>query len=69
MTPAEIAETLINGNIHDARTAILTRGGGLLPRKEVAIRALDVAVALSDMEGSTDREALERLRRCLTGEP
>jgi hypothetical protein len=56
VTAYEIAETLLNGNILDARKAIL--GGAT--RRTVALMALDVAEEL----GGTP-EAIARLRRCL----
>lgn len=68
MTAAEIAETLINGNIADAREAINSAA-------RPAVLALDVLAELIICVGPEDiihvpiREALPRLRRCLTGEP
>jgi hypothetical protein len=73
MTPSEIAETLINGNISDARDAILTYGDGSPhagTEADIAVRTLDVLMELlpPGREDFDDwRSAHARLRRCLTG--
>jgi hypothetical protein len=65
MRAREIAETLINGNISDARREIVSGR----TQTEAAVMALDV---LDEMfEYASDGEDLARmiasLRRCLTG--
>lgn len=75
---AEIAETLINGNISDARHAIITAGGfSVASKATVAILTLDVLAALHevyldslnalDTVESAYHDAHEKLRRCLEG--
>jgi hypothetical protein len=70
MTPSEIAETLLNGNISDAREAILTGGDGRHTRVAAAVMALDVLDQLCYMTEDDENyaaAAIARLRRCLTG--
>jgi hypothetical protein len=71
MTPSEIAETLINGNVSDAREAILTGGDGRHTRVAAAVMALDVFDEMCGEDFRDDYTAvlanLAKLRRCLTG--
>lgn len=67
MRAREIAETLLNGNISDAREA-MTFGGHIVDAREV----LDVVEELADMlpPGDLDdtyEQAIGRVRRCLNG--
>ena len=67
MTASEIAESLINGNISDAREAIVGAPGGIA---DSCVLALDVLAELMHETPEADNfvgEALTRLRRCLTG--
>ena len=67
MTAFEIAETLVNGNISDAREAII-KGRTC---KGAAAAALDVASAMADMipnmysDGERYAAAIVRVRRCI----
>jgi hypothetical protein len=73
MTPAEIAETLLNGNIALARQEILM-AWRQRPKAQatytVAVMALDVVRELADMTnepGDNTGRALRRVRNCLEG--
>ena len=65
MTPSEIAETLINGNITDARNAICPGRNG----RAAAVLALDVLdeMVMGASDGNDIAVMMHRLRRCLTG--
>lgn len=71
MTANEIAETLLNGNIAQARQEILETFGAY----NVAVLTLDVVAELADLLAQThdfDESAtlaLGRVRRCLEGAP
>lgn len=70
MTAAEIAETLLNGNIAQARHEILYAAelnDDPSPYASAAM-ALDVAVALTD-EPMNWHVANRKVRRCLEGAP
>lgn len=61
MTAYEVAETLLNGNISDARNEIISP---VTPRRDLrtALLVLDV---VNELGGTPD--AIARLRRCLEG--
>jgi hypothetical protein len=66
MTAAEVAETLINGNISTAREAIVLNR----TPHEVAVFTIDVVLAFAELSGEADdggafAEALGRVRRCV----
>jgi len=64
MRAREIAETLINGNISDARREIV-KGR---TQTEAAVMALDVLEELWELLGAEDfGDVADRLRRCLNG--
>lgn len=72
MTPAEIAETLINGNVADARDAIVEHDPYPNAGIAAAVLALDVLTEMADddwRDGGTTAvfATIARLRRCLTG--
>lgn len=70
MTASEIAETLVNGNISDARAAIVQGQ----TQQSAAVLALDVAIEITatvdlhaEESGMKLMRGIERVRRCLTG--
>ena len=64
MRAREIAETLINGNISDARREIV-KGR---TQTEAAVMALDVLEELWELLGAEDfGDVADQLRRCLNG--
>lgn len=74
MRAREIAETLLNGNISDARTAMLRGRGDYVPG--AMCRVLDVVEELRPMlawagDAPTEYDewamAIEKVRRCLNG--
>ena len=66
MTPSEIAETLINGNISDAREAIIGAPGGIADSAVMALDVLDELV-MGASDGNDIAVMMHRLRGCLTG--
>lgn len=81
MSPAEIAETLLNGNIAQARNEIFNRHDLAFHHTSpyaAAACALDVVAELASILWMTPsseepvdvlREAHQRVRRCLEGAP
>lgn len=80
MTPAEIAETLINGNISTARYAILYGDDSPTAKAPIAyevavttLAVLDELVSLlleqqpHELAAQCHHDAHEKLRRCLEG--
>lgn len=68
MTASEIAETLINGNISDARAEIMRAGDVAFGngRLEVVLMALDVAVAVYEQTShDTVIDSIARVRHCI----
>lgn len=67
MRPAEIADTLRNGNITDARSAIIGARNGR-NRGGIATCALEVAEELVDSHSYSWPDAIERVRRLVAGD-
>jgi hypothetical protein len=68
MTAIEIAETLLNGNISDARAAIVQGQ----TQQSAAVLTVDVIASLARLDDNPDRgerwfAAAAKVRRCLTG--
>lgn len=66
MRPSEIADTLVNGNIADARAHITGRHGPRA-RAGVALHALEVVEELIDSHGWEWGRAVQKVRSCLQG--
>jgi hypothetical protein len=66
MRAREIAETIVNGNVSDARREILSGR----TQAEAAVMALDVLEELWELLGAEDfGDVVDRLRGCLRGAP
>lgn len=66
MRPCEIADTLVNGNISEARSHISGRNAPA-SRPGICLVALEVVEELVDSHGWTWERAIEKVRRCLQG--
>lgn len=66
MRPCEIADTLANGNIADARSHISGRNAPA-SRPGICLIALEVVEELVDSHGWTWERAIEKVRACLRG--
>lgn len=61
-SPDEIAATLINGNISDARRGIITGQ----TQHSAAVLTLDVITELVGVHDMTHADAIAKVRRCIT---